>query len=400
MTSDIHASVAAPVRHFRFQGSGKGYFVVWLVNILLTLITLGIYLPWALIRARRYFYENTELEGARFSYHATGSSIFVGWLCLLALYAIFIVNVVNENFILQLCMMGLFILFFPWLITQGLRYQMLMTEINGVRFNFYASPLRAWWVMMGCPLLIMVGVGIIFSIFATMVASSGSIGAIVTVGIIGSLAVLLGIGVMQGVFAAQWYGMLANNLQYGKLKFSGSFSMKKCIGIVLLSMLLFIPFIALVMVLIVPAMIELMQSAYLLQGDPEQMAMMMGPLYGKIMLTYLIYILGAIVCFTFAFVKLRAYLYSQLALEGDIRFSSTVTVGRMLWIAISNMAVCIVTLFLAWPWAKVRMTRYLLENTHVHGNLEALTLEDHGVQPAKDPANLLARGLSFYPAAI
>jgi hypothetical protein len=46
------------------------------------------------------------------------------------------------------------------------------------------------------------------------------------------------------------------------------------------------------------------------------------------------------------------------------------------------------------------MTRYLLENTHVHGNLEALTLEDHGVQPAKDPANLLARGLSFYPAAI
>lgn len=81
--------------------------------------------------------------------------------------------------------------------------------------------------MMGCPLLIMVGVGIIFSIFATMAASSGSISAIVTVSIVGSLAVLLGIGVMQGVFAAQWYGMLANNLQYGKLKFSGSFSMKK-----------------------------------------------------------------------------------------------------------------------------------------------------------------------------
>lgn len=400
MTSDIHASVAAPVRHFRFQGSGKGYFVVWLVNILLTLITLGIYLPWALIRARRYFYENTDLEGARFSYHATGSSIFVGWLCLLALYVIFIVNVVNNNVILQLCMMALFILFFPWLITQGLRYQMLMTEINGVRFNFYASPLRAWWVMMGCPLLIIIATVVIFSLFTTGAISAGSYAATFTMIAIGSLVLLLGIAVMQGVFAAQWFGMLMNNLQYGKLKFSGNISMKKCVTIVLLSMLLFIPFIALVMVMIVPSMITMMQAAYMMQGDPEQMAMVMGSMYGKIMLSYLVYIFGAIVCFTFAFVKLRAYLYSQLALEGDIRFSSTVTVGRMLWISISNMAVCIVTLFLAWPWAKVRMTRYLLENTHVHGNLEALTLEDHGVQPAKDPANLLARGLSFYPAAI
>ncbi|MDV5354982.1 DUF898 family protein [Enterobacter asburiae] len=400
MTSDIHASVAAPARHFRFQGSGKGYFVVWLVNILLTLITLGIYLPWALVRARRYFYENTDLEGARFSYHATGSSIFVGWLCLLALYVIFIVNVVNNNVILQLCMMGLFILFFPWLITQGLRYQMLMTEINGVRFNFYASPLRAWWVMMGCPLLIIIATVVIFSLFTTGAISAGSYAATFTMIAIGSLVLLLGIAVMQGVFAAQWFGMLMNNLQYGKLKFSGNISMKKCITIVLLSMLLFIPFIALVMVMIVPSMITMMQAAYMMQGDPEQMAMVMGSMYGKIMLSYLVYIFGAIVCFTFAFVKLRAYLYSQLVLEGDIRFSSTVTVGRMLWISISNTAVCLVTLFLAWPWAKVRMTRYLLENTHVHGNLEALTLEDHGVQPAKDPANLLARGLSFYPAAI
>lgn len=400
MTSEIHASVAAPARHFRFQGSGKGYFVVWLVNILLTLITLGIYLPWALVRARRYFYENTDLEGARFSYHATGSSIFVGWLCLLALYVIFIVNVVNNNVILQLCMMGLFILFFPWLITQGLRYQMLMTEINGVRFNFYASPLRAWWVMMGCPLLIIIATVVIFSLFTTGAISAGSYAATFTMIAIGSLVLLLGIAVMQGVFAAQWFGMLMNNLQYGKLKFSGNISMKKCITIVLLSMLLFIPFIALVMVMIVPSMITMMQAAYMMQGDPEQMAMVMGSMYGKIMLSYLVYIFGAIVCFTFAFVKLRAYLYSQLVLEGDIRFSSTVTVGRMLWISISNTAVCLVTLFLAWPWAKVRMTRYLLENTHVHGNLEALTLEDHGVQPAKDPANLLARGLSFYPAAI
>lgn len=398
MTSDTNGSVAAPVRHFLFQGSGKGYFLVWLVNILLTLITLGLYLPWAMVRARRYFYQHTELNGARFSYHATGRSIFVGWLCLLVLYAVLIINAVHHNVLLQLCMMALLVLFLPWLITQGLRYQMLMTELNGARFNFYASPLRAWWVMMGCPLLIAVVSVLIFSFFLQSAITSLSYSAIFAMIGIGTLVLLLGIAVMQGVYAAQWFGMLANNLHYGKLKFSAQISLKKCITIIVLSMLLFVPFIAVAMYLVIPAIFMFSQYAFLAAGDPERMAMLMAPLYGKLIFSYLLYITGAIVCYIFAFVKLRNYIYGQLALEGDIRFSSTVTIGRVFWISVTNMLVCSVTLFLAWPWAKVRFTRYLLENTHVHGDLDALTPENHHAQPAKDPANLLARGLSFFPA--
>lgn len=400
MTSDIHGSVAAPRRHFLFQGSGKGYFVVWLVNILLTFITLGLYLPWALVRARRYFYQHTELNGARFSYHATGRSIFVGWICLLALYVVLFINIALHNVALGLCMIGLFLLFFPWLITQGLRYQMLMTGINGVRFNFYASPLRAWWVMMGCPLAIALVSSLVFAFFLRSAATSLSYSTVFAMLGAGTLVFLLGIAIMQGVYAAQWFGMLVNNLQYGKLKFSGMFSMKKCISIIVLSMLLFVPFIALAMYIVIPAMFMLSQYAYITGGDPERLAMLMGPFYAKFMFSYLLYIAGAIVCYTFAFVKLRNYIYSQTALEGGIRFSSTVTIARLIWVTLSNLLVCLVTLFLAWPWAKVRFTRYLLENTHVHGDLNALALEDHGVSAAKDPANLLARGLSFFPAAI
>ncbi|MGP3593973.1 YjgN family protein [Vagococcus sp. WN89Y] len=399
MISISKGSGAAPVRHFLFQGSGKGYFLVWLVNILLTLVTLGLYLPWALVRARRYFYQNTELNGQRFSYHATGRSIFVGWLCLLALYAVFLINIIYHNMTLQLCMFALFVIFLPWLITQGLRYQMLMTEINGVRFNFYASPLRAWWVMMGCPLVIAGVSALIFVFFLRSAATSISYNAIfITLGI-GTLVLLLGIAFMQGVYAAQWFGMLVNNLQYGKLKFSADLSIKKCVTIIVLSMLLFVPFIALAMYIVIPAMFMISQYAFLAAGDPERMAMLIAPLYGKLIFSYVVYIVGAVICYIFAFVKMRNYIYGQMSLEGDIGFSSTVTVGRVFWISVTNMLVCLVTLFLAWPWAKVRFTRYLLENTHVHGYLDALTLENHDVQPAKDPANLLARGLSFFPAA-
>jgi uncharacterized membrane protein YjgN (DUF898 family) len=66
MTFENGGAAATPSRNFVFQGSGAGYFWIWLVNVLLTIVTFGLFLPWALVRARRYFYENTDLEGRVF----------------------------------------------------------------------------------------------------------------------------------------------------------------------------------------------------------------------------------------------------------------------------------------------------------------------------------------------
>ncbi|CCJ95389.1 FIG018993: membrane protein [Cronobacter malonaticus 681] len=46
--SDDNKFLAGNKTHaFSFQGSGGGYFPVWLVNILLTVFTAGLFLPWA-----------------------------------------------------------------------------------------------------------------------------------------------------------------------------------------------------------------------------------------------------------------------------------------------------------------------------------------------------------------
>ncbi len=37
-----------PSHSFVFHGTGERYFLICVVNVLLTIITLGIYLPWAL----------------------------------------------------------------------------------------------------------------------------------------------------------------------------------------------------------------------------------------------------------------------------------------------------------------------------------------------------------------
>ncbi|EOW6512208.1 YjgN family protein [Cronobacter malonaticus] len=399
--SDDNKFLAGNKTHaFSFQGSGGGYFPVWLVNILLTVFTAGLFLPWAMVRARRYFYENTELAGARFSYHATGGAIFVGWICLALLYVVFVVNVVNDNAFLTLCMVLLFIAFAPFLIMQGLRYQLLMTKLNGLRFSFKASPLRAWWVMLGCPLLIAILVAVVMGLVFTIAGSSQSMTGII-VGIVLSVLVgLVGTALMQGIYAAQWYGLLVNNLQYGKHPFAINLNVKTCTFIYLKAMLLFIPFIAVVMFMVVPSIIQIMQySVYGAESEEAMLGVAMS-LFSTFMLSYLIYIVGILVCFSFAFVKLRNYAYQQMSLEGGITFRSTASVGSFVWIILSNFMVCGITFGLAWPWAKVRLTRYLLENTHVDGELDNLALVDHDEQPRNDPASVLGRGFSILPFAL
>jgi uncharacterized membrane protein YjgN (DUF898 family) len=53
---------------FEFTGTAREYFSVWVVDVLLTALTLGLYSPWAKVRTKRYFYGHTWLDGAAFEY--------------------------------------------------------------------------------------------------------------------------------------------------------------------------------------------------------------------------------------------------------------------------------------------------------------------------------------------
>ena len=83
-------------RHsFVFTGKGGEYFLICLVNFLLTIITLGIYGPWALIKCRRYIYQHVTLKGQPFSYKGTGGAIFVSMLLWWFIFSVFLVLQVN-----------------------------------------------------------------------------------------------------------------------------------------------------------------------------------------------------------------------------------------------------------------------------------------------------------------
>lgn len=81
-------SPAAPrVLEIRFTGSGSEYFRIWAVNLLLILVTLGLYLPFAKARRIRYFYANTLVDGQALSFHGDPWKMFRGFVLLVLLMA-------------------------------------------------------------------------------------------------------------------------------------------------------------------------------------------------------------------------------------------------------------------------------------------------------------------------
>ncbi len=77
------------VLEIRFTGSGSEYFRIWSVNLLLILVTLGLYLPFAKARRIRYFYANTLVDGQALSFHGDAWKMFRGFLLLVLLMAVY-----------------------------------------------------------------------------------------------------------------------------------------------------------------------------------------------------------------------------------------------------------------------------------------------------------------------
>jgi uncharacterized membrane protein YjgN (DUF898 family) len=104
---------------FEFNGTALRYFGIWIVNLLLTIFTLGIYSAWAKVRTRRYFYGNTLLDGSPFDYLANLISILKGWG--IAVVVLLAYNLLTNVFpVTSLLLVPLMLIVLPWVIVRAI----------------------------------------------------------------------------------------------------------------------------------------------------------------------------------------------------------------------------------------------------------------------------------------
>ena len=73
-----------PERAVRFTGTWREYLPIAATNVLLIIVTLGIYRFWATARQRRYLWSRTEVIGDRLEWSGTGKEMFIGFLIVMA----------------------------------------------------------------------------------------------------------------------------------------------------------------------------------------------------------------------------------------------------------------------------------------------------------------------------
>ena len=157
LASGIKPSSGIP---FEFYGTGSEYFKIWLVNIILSIVTLGIYSPWAKVRRKQYFYGNTHVQGASFEYLADPVKILKGRAIVVGL---FIVHSIVSNLVpIVGVILGLaIIVILPWLVIRSLAFNASNSAIRNIRFGFDGNVGEAAKVFVLWPILAVLTLGIL-----------------------------------------------------------------------------------------------------------------------------------------------------------------------------------------------------------------------------------------------
>jgi uncharacterized membrane protein YjgN (DUF898 family) len=137
---------------FQFTGTGSEYFRIWVVNLLLTILTLGIYSAWAKVRRMQYIYRNTRVDGSTFDYHGDPKSILKGRL--LALVLVVAYKVAFElSAVAAAVVATVMVVLVPWLLSRSFRFKAYNSSYRGLRFRFAGTAADAYRTLSLFPIL-------------------------------------------------------------------------------------------------------------------------------------------------------------------------------------------------------------------------------------------------------
>ena len=355
---------AAPQRlSFEFTGSGSEYFRIWIVNLLLIVLTLGIYYPWARVRKLQYFYANTLIAGDALAFHGKAQTMLRGYALMGGLGLAYSVA---SNFSPIAGLIALIALFAvgPALWRAGLQFRLSNTSWRGLRFAFNGSVKDAyntqWPVLLPLLALIVIGVvaGATASVSAAGVPNSPGAGLAVALGL-GSL-VLIG-GSAYSFWRMKRYQHSHYRLGHLQTRFSAGFG-------------------AFVMVFLKGLGLAMLGGFFLglLSGIGAALVAQMGPVVGVLVGVMMV----ALVLASFKpwlIARLQNLIWNHTG-NDELQFVSALKARSFIGLSFKNWLLIFFTLGFYWPFAAIATTRLRLEAVYIDLTMDAdsLTAELQG----------------------
>lgn len=150
----------------RFSGRGGEYFRVWIVNLLLSIVTLGLYTPWARRRTARYFYDHTMIADSPLEFTAPLRKMVFGFVLFALLYLTYKIaaetgqDTVVSIFIVAAAMLA------PYIWGSAMRFRLASTRWRGLQLRFAARwkdvYLASWPIFLMAAIWVAINYGLDF----------------------------------------------------------------------------------------------------------------------------------------------------------------------------------------------------------------------------------------------
>lgn len=304
--------VVAPVE---FTGMAAEYFRIWIVNLLLTVLTLGIYAAWAKVRTRNYFAAHTRLLGHTFEYTANPLRILIGNVIVLGMAAVYGWAGTISPGVVALVLL-LFLAIFPWLLVKSVAFNARNTRYRGLRFGFDGRVGEAARVFLLYPVL---------SAFT--------------------------LHLLYPWVAKEQRNYLVGRHRFGRTGFSFAGATRGYYRIFLRAAALIAPLVVCYFVLIV---------AFTLQKSVGGARIWIG-VAGLALLPALV---AAVAGRFYYYTAMFNYVWNHTTV-GRHGFVATLRPGRMAGMQLGNAFAVLFSLGLLYPWARIRELRFILGNLQV-----------------------------------
>jgi uncharacterized membrane protein YjgN (DUF898 family) len=335
----------------QFTGSGAEYLRIWLLHLLLILLTLGLYLPFAKARRIRYLYANTWVDGDALAFHGDPKTMLRGFLVLVALFGVYAIGGRFSPLAGYVAFLGLCVLW-PALWRAGQQFRLANTSWRGLRMAFrgdlgdaYSAFGIAIW-----PLVLMIGV----QQFARAVMEGSVALSPQWAGLIGgSLAVVGGIGgllyvVLLPLALAKIKHYQHNHYQLADQRTGMQVKTRRFYGLALKTVgWILVPLLVLGGLLLLPGVRTGMASNKTLGAA----------VIGGVSLLYL---LAFVVIGPFFNAKLQNLVWNATASE-RVRFESHLRFRSLAWLTAKNWLLTLLTLGLYRPFAVINTWKLRLE---------------------------------------
>ncbi|WP_438997016.1 YjgN family protein [Candidatus Puniceispirillum sp.] len=319
-----------------FTGTARQLFGIHFVNILLSLVTLGVWIPWARVRNRRFFYGNTRVLDNGIDYLATGFALFKGWVLVLFAFLIFYITPYFAEGLpyIQEGLSIIFMFIYPWALTKSIYFNARNLAWRDVRFDWQGGYFGAAWYFFLFPIISILSLGLLIPLMSCK---------------------------------ARQY--IVNNYRFGQASFDARLEIGSFYGAAIQTIFAFIFMLIIVSIISVGLVFVALgnQMTFSIFDNFILLTTLETPQVVKYALYFIPVLFLAIFYATGAFyhASTRNIMVNALHLHGGVKFRSELSGSKLAWIMISNSLAIILSFGLLWPWAQVRRYRYLVESTQL-----------------------------------